>query len=150
LVDRVVEVKDRKLVYHRLTVAAWWQEKEDARKRLRSRALEDRRAPASEKERARQAFEHRRREKRERDRREGHLRRIEETIEHLENRKHVVERELEAAFSTGGDPRGAEELSREYETLESALAARYAEWTLAMQSSEGEEEGDADVSSARS
>ena len=128
LVDRVVEVEDHQLVYHRATFAEWWQERFASRDRVRRTALLDRSESTANKEEARQAYEERMRAKRERERSEGHLLKVERAIEEGEARQQELEGLLERAWAPGGDPSKAEAWSRELARLQESLESLYAEW----------------------
>jgi ATP-binding cassette subfamily F protein 3 len=121
LVNRVVEVRDRKLVEHRYGFARWWREREASN---RKGALEDRRERADKAD-AREQFEQRKARQREADKLKREIGRIEREIERLEQRKEELSQRLEAAYAEGGH---AEQLSREFATVRDDLAARYAEW----------------------
>jgi ATP-binding cassette subfamily F protein 3 len=126
LVNRVVEVKDRGLLDHRTTFAAWWQAQ--ASEGGRKGALEDRRRPAEGKEEARREFEERKARQREAARLRSRLKDLEARIERSEARREELKAELEAAYSDGANVRRAESLSREFDALRAEIAALYAEW----------------------
>jgi ATP-binding cassette subfamily F protein 3 len=128
LVNRVVEVQDRKLIYHRTTFAKWWQDKVAARRRRRRGALEDRAAVDPGKEQARREFEERRTRRRELDRMRSRLRVIEERIATLETRQEELKHRLEEVYSAGSHDKRAESLSRDFDSVRGEIAALYREW----------------------
>ena len=132
LVDRVVEVRDRGLVSHPLTFAAWWEARQAAGGPVRRGALENHvRAPADKAD-ARRAWESRQAQRRDHQRRVSRVQELETRIADLEARKGRAERALEAAWTTEGG--GAEEagpLTDELERLRADLAGAYEAWTEA-------------------
>jgi ATPase subunit of ABC transporter with duplicated ATPase domains len=125
LVNRVVEVKDRKLVLHRQTFAGWWRAREaEGRRRT---ALVDRR-PERDRTEARRDFEARKEQQREQSRARSRLKALEERIAALEARQGERKRRLEELYSAGGHTREAESLSRDLDAGRRELAALYAEW----------------------
>ena len=128
LVDRVVEVRDRKLLSHRIGFAEWWREEFTPRGEVRRGALEDRSAPVADKERARRDYERQREAQREESRRASRLRRIEERIDELETREKELARLMEDGYSTGADLDETDRLAREYQELRDELSRLLDEW----------------------
>ena len=128
LVDRVVEVKDRGLVDHRVRFAEWWQRKEAAGGRARRGALEDREATTADKDAARRAHEERQATRREVNRLRNRHRELEQMIERSESRIEATEREIETVYAPGGDAARGDALLAEVNSLKTELEALYAEW----------------------
>jgi ATP-binding cassette subfamily F protein 3 len=84
LVDRVVEVQDKKLVNHPMRFASWWQKKVSGGDFGRRSALQDRRGEAVEKQDQREAFGERRERQRELNRLKNRYRNLEVRIAKLE------------------------------------------------------------------
>jgi len=122
LVNRVVEVADQKLVYHRQSFAEWWQERHGGAGRRT--ALLDRREK-SDKAGARRQFEERKARSRELDKLRRKVSELEGRIEALEARQEALQAKLEAAYSAGDR---AEELSREFAGVRDRLDEAYREW----------------------
>ena len=130
LVNRVVEVKDRKLVTSRESFAEWWARKRaegdlrQAALELRSRkaaADDDKQARLAEKE-AQRARTHKRKRMR------NELKKLEQTIERTEQRRDAVEKELEAAYADVENHAAAADKAREFEGVKSELAGLYERW----------------------
>jgi ATPase subunit of ABC transporter with duplicated ATPase domains len=125
LVNRVVEVKDRKLVLHRCNFAGWWRAREaEGRRRT---ALVDRR-PERDRTEARRDFEARKEQQREQSRARSRLKALEERIAALETRQEERKRRLEELYSAGVHTPEAESLSRDLDAGRREVAALYAEW----------------------
>jgi ATP-binding cassette subfamily F protein 3 len=130
LVERVVEVKDRRLVTHRMTFAEWWQER-SAAGRTRRGALEDRSAPV-DKEDARREYAARKERRRELTRLQTRVRTLEERIAKLEERLESLKAELERLYAGGARDLGqGERLGRDLREAERALGPLYVEWEAA-------------------
>jgi ATPase subunit of ABC transporter with duplicated ATPase domains len=127
LVQRVVEVRDRRLVDHKATFAEWWAAKQ-ATDRARRGALEDRRDVADKSD-AREAFEARRTRQREVNRLRSRVREIEVRIAILEARREDLRRDLEAAWADAAEREAGERMSRAYEDVGQELDALYGEWS---------------------
>ncbi len=128
LVDRVVEVKDKKLVAHPMRFAPWWQQKVADGEFGRHTALRDRRKEGVEKEDARLAFEDRRTRQRELNRLRNRYRDLEQRITKLEDRVGDMEARLESAYGPGHDPEAAETLVRNLRAGRTELETLYADW----------------------
>ncbi|MCZ6573408.1 MAG: ribosomal protection-like ABC-F family protein [Planctomycetota bacterium] len=128
LVNRVVEVQDRRLVYHRRTFAAWWQEKLAARTRRRRGALERDARPKEERRDGRREFEERKQRRRELDRLRSRVKALETRIHELEARQEDLKRTLEEVYSSGERQHRAPELNREFDGVKAELATLYREW----------------------
>ncbi len=128
LVDRVVEVEDRKLVSHPMTFAEWWMAKRAARTRKRKGALRDRTQETDGKDDARKAFAERKEQRRALNRLKGRYRDLEERIARLEARQGELERRVEEAFAPGGDAQEGERLVRDIASVRDEIARLYGEW----------------------
>ena len=128
LIDRVVELKQGKLVNHPLRFAAWWQQKVAARKSARRGALEDRGAGVAGKAEAREEFESRRERQRETNRLQNRSRDLEARIERLEARLEELDGALEGAWAPGKDRATAERLLAEQGQARNALRGLYEDW----------------------
>jgi len=126
LVDRVVEVRDRRLLDHRCGFRAWWEEK--AERRGRKGALADRARDRSGKAEAQRAYDERKERKRELDRTRARLEALEARIAGLEQRQGDLKRRLEELYTSGERPWEAEEAARELARIATDLTALYAEW----------------------
>ncbi len=135
LVTRVVEVRDQRLVDHRMTFAEWWAQREAGRRRG---ALEDPRGSGPDKAAARRAFEAQREAKRERARRLARRRELERTIAEVEARVAHAEAALEAAYAPGGDPARAPALLGALGADRAALEGLYEAWTAAAEQAEAD------------
>jgi ATP-binding cassette subfamily F protein 3 len=125
LVERVVEVRDRQLVDHRLPFSEWWSARGP---HARRGALEARHTAPEGKEAAREAFEARRDRQREINRLRSRYRELEERIARLEARVGGLEAALERAFAPGSDPDAGERLVRDLEAGRRELEDLYADW----------------------
>ena len=127
LVNRVIEVRDKQLVDHRKTFAAWWTERPaDQRRRT---ALEDRRAPVgADKDDARRAYADHKARRRELARLKTRYRSLETRITALEARQAELEERLENAYAPGRDPVLAQSIVDDLETAKRELSSLYTEW----------------------
>ncbi len=128
LVDRVVEVRDRRLVAYPLRFAAWWRKKVAEGSFGRHTALRDRRGEADGKADAREAFADRRGQQRELNRLRNRHRDLEQRITQLEERIAVLEAGLETAYGPGHDPAAAEALLERLRAGREELQGLYADW----------------------
>jgi len=126
LVNRVVEVRDLKLMDHRCSFAEWWRRRVSGRRK----ALEDRKH-RSDKSEARREFEQRKERSRELSRQRSRQRELEARIEELEARQRDLKQQLEEAYSGAQPASGAADLSREFDALRGELADLYREWEAA-------------------
>lgn len=124
LVNRVVEVKDRKLVDHRGTFEEWWRRRGP---RQRKSALEDRTRRADKSE-ARREYEDRKERQRELNRLRARLGRLEQRIQDLETHQADLKHRLEELYASGERPWEAEPLNREFDSVRGELASLYREW----------------------
>ncbi len=139
LVNRVVEVRERRLVYHRATFAEWWQGKLEERTRRRRGALEDRRpAEGAAKEEARQSYEERRERQRERTRLASRVKEIESRIHRLESAQAELRARLEAIYSQATHGPEAEEANRAFGEVQAELQTLYRDWEELAAALEGE------------
>jgi len=128
LVNRVVEVKDRKLVSYRLSFADWWQREFRPRGEVRKGALEDRRERPATKEHARREYERLREEKREENRRRSRIAKLEARIDELEGRERELGRLVEEGYSSGADVEETARRAREFERIREELPRLIEEW----------------------
>jgi ATPase subunit of ABC transporter with duplicated ATPase domains len=124
LVDRVVEVENRKLVNHRCTFKEWWQERGP---RQRRSALEDR-ARRADKADARREYEDRKERQRELNRLRARLGKLEQRIHDLEARHTDLKQRLEELYASGDRPWEAKDLNRDFDSVRGELASLYREW----------------------
>ncbi len=133
LVNRVVEVVDRKLVSHRATFAEWWAMKR-AEGAGRHRALELRSVKSAAEDAASSAEEDRERRKarqREARRLQTEMRTLEGKIAKLEDRQRELDARLAEAWGPGRDRKEAETLTAEAAALKRDVDALYAKWSAA-------------------
>ena len=131
LVTRVVELKDRRLVSHRMTFAEWWAAKNAARA-VRRGALELRSVKAAAdgtRDASKEDREAKKARAREDRRTQSRVRALETKIERLEARRAELDAALETAWSPGSDRGAAEAAAAEAEQVRSDLEALYDEWT---------------------
>jgi len=128
LVDRVVEVQDRRLVSHPARFAAWWQKKIADGAFGRHTALRDRRSEAVGKADAREAFADRRTQRRDLNRLRNRHRDLENRITSLEERIVLLEARLETAYGPGHDPAAAETLLTDLHACRDELRVLYEDW----------------------
>ena len=134
LVNRVVEIRDRKLHLFRGNFSEWWDSKKDAGEDRRSAALELRSRSAAHddaKVEARLEREQRKELQRERRRLEREVARIEKRVMDLEERRAEISESLQAAFAPGGDPAVARKMSDELQAVRSEIEQRTAAWERA-------------------
>lgn len=131
LVERVVEVRGRRLADHPMTFAEWWQTRENERARSRRGALETPDVPVTDKTEARRSWEETRERRREHARRTSRVRTLETRIEALEGRQRTLEPEIEAAYSANASGEEGPRLSAELAAVRVELAACYTEWERA-------------------
>ncbi len=128
LVNRVVEVRDRKLNYYRLSFADWWTREFLPRGEVRKGALEDRGPGPADKEQAREIYEGRRAGQREERRRVSRIKKLEERIAELEAREKELEVLVEAGYAGGGDLEATDRLAAEFEAVREELPRLLEEW----------------------
>ena len=132
LVNRVVEVRDHKLVSHRLSFADWWRREFIPRGEARRGALEDRSARPADKEQRRREFEEERERKRVENRRRSRLTKLEARITGLEEREKELTRLVAEGYESGADPEGTARLADEFKAVRAELSRLLEEWeTLA-------------------
>ncbi|MHC4730728.1 MAG: ABC-F family ATP-binding cassette domain-containing protein [Planctomycetota bacterium] len=124
LVNRVVEVTDRKLVDHRGAFDEWWRKRGP---RQRKSALEDR-ARRADKADAKREYEDRKERQREFNRLRARLGRLEQSIHDLEARQSDLKRRLEEIYASGERPWEAETLNRDFDSVRGELTSLYREW----------------------
>ena len=124
LVNRVVEVADRKLVDYQCPFQEWWKKRGPKR---RKGALQDR-LKRSEKADAKREYEDRKERQRELDRLRSRLGRLEERIHDLERRQIELKQRLEELYTSGERPWEAETLSRDFDSVRDELSSAYREW----------------------
>lgn len=131
LVDRVVEVADRRLVSHRCTFAAWWAQRaaEGAQRRRGALELRSQRtaAEASKGDAAadREAKKARAREAR---RLASELRTVETRLGKAEERAKAADAAVEAHWAAGGDHVRGRALADEAAAARTEVERLYAEW----------------------
>ena len=131
LIDRVVELKDRKLEVQDGSFAGWWAEKHKAAKenskggllKLKSQENAAKDAPGS----AKIEREQRKAEQREQHKARTRLRSLEQKIEKLESMKEEIGEKIAQAYRPGSDLDAAE-LGREHKRVSEELQQAYAEW----------------------
>jgi ATP-binding cassette, subfamily F, member 3 len=130
LVDRVVEIDDRRLRDFRGTFGAWWLDKK-ARGASRQQALELRSQKAAGKDHrgdAQASREARKAEQRRQRRFRNELKNLERDIEALEHDKTAIAERLEGAYADSASHEEATRLTRDYAALETKLSELYARW----------------------
>ncbi len=128
LVDRVVEVRDRKLRYHRLSFNDWWTREFLPRGETRKGALEDRGPGGADKAQARKHYESRREGQREERRRISGIRKLENRIAELEAREKELEVLVEEGYAGGGNVEATDRFAAEYEEVREELPRLIEEW----------------------
>lgn len=131
LVDRVVELEDRKLIYNRTSFAEWWARRQEQRQEGKRRALElhsrkeaaDKGKSASQQER-----EQRKAAQRQQRKLRTELRSLEQRIEKYEAEKEQLQTDLETAYQDGEDHAAAEALSQDFQSKSAELEKLYARW----------------------
>jgi ATPase subunit of ABC transporter with duplicated ATPase domains len=128
LVNRVVEVRDRKLHYYRLGFADWWAREFVPRGDMRKGALEDRGPGPADKAQARQEYQDRKAEQREERMRLSRIRKLEERIAALEAREKELAVLVEEGYARGDDLEATDALAAEYEEVREELPQLIDEW----------------------
>ncbi|MCC6573383.1 MAG: ABC-F family ATP-binding cassette domain-containing protein [Planctomycetes bacterium] len=130
LVNRVVEVRDRRLQSFDGSFAAWYTERYSDREARRKTALQlhSQREAATVRGAAAQEREEKKARQRELHRLRTQLRSLEEKIAKLESRQAELSAQLETAFSGASDALHARELSRDFEALGVEIKGLYAQW----------------------
>jgi len=134
LVNRVAEIRDRKVLLHRGTFSDWWDAKKAAGEDRRGAALELRSrgsADAARKEATRVEREQRKERQKERRRLDREIARLESRIMELEERQTELATELQDAYAPGADPQRARELGDESRAVRDEIASLTAEWETA-------------------
>jgi len=131
LVNRVVEVEDRRLVLHRQSFADWWHERKALKEPGRKAALELRsRKSAAEDAKDAKKVERAVRKGQQRDQRRLRQRQrsLEKSIERTEAHHSELEAQLAVAFADGHDPREAQALTTAFAQAGAELEKLYEEW----------------------
>jgi ATP-binding cassette subfamily F protein 3 len=139
LVTRVVEVKDKGLVSHPGSFAAWWQAKiESGTMRRSALELRSRKAAADETAIATRAE---REEKKSHEREQRKVRKalaaLEKRIEALEARQSELAARIEEAFGGARDRALGERLSAELTQVQREIAGLYGEWEALAAATDG-------------
>jgi ATP-binding cassette subfamily F protein 3 len=127
LIDRVVEVEDRRLVDHRCGFAEWWERRRATREGARKGALEDR-SEERDKESAKREYEERKERQRELNRLRSRLATLEARIAKLEQRQEELKAKLADAYGADGAQHRAEALNRDFDAVRTELDSLYQEW----------------------
>ncbi|MBE7492223.1 MAG: ABC-F family ATP-binding cassette domain-containing protein [Planctomycetes bacterium] len=140
LVNRVVELKDRKLVVHEGSFADWWQQRHQQAVEGRKGALQlHSQAQAHEQSAGAAAREAQKARQREQHKLRTQLKAIEGKIERLEARQKELEAKLAEAFSAQGT-QSAKEAARihaEFESVRGEIAGLTREWEALAESVDG-------------
>jgi ATP-binding cassette, subfamily F, member 3 len=128
LVDRVVEVRDQALVYHRLNFADWWTRVFLPRGEVRKGALEERGAKVIDKEDARREYEARREEQREERRKLARIEKLEARIAELEAREKELLVLVEEGYASGENLEATDRLAKEFEAVREELPRLIEKW----------------------
>jgi ATP-binding cassette subfamily F protein 3 len=131
LVDRVVEVADRKLVSHRLSFPEWWEWRRATAESRRRGALERRDGrpdAAADAESARREREERKEREREARRTRNRMAALEERIRALETRQTEISRRLEAVYGPDASRDDARPLEAEFARTREEIDRLYDEW----------------------
>jgi proline dehydrogenase len=137
-VDRVVEVRNRKLHYHRLSFNEWWTREFLPRGETRKGALEDRGPQSQDKTSARNHYENRREEQREERRRVARVAKLEARIAKLEAREKELEVLVERGYARGEDLPATDRLAAEYQAVREELPRLIEEWEGIAEQGSGE------------
>ncbi len=140
LVERVVEVRDRRLHEFRGTFSEWWAHKREVGEDRRGAALElrsRRDADADTKDAARREREARKERQRERRRLEREIEDLETRIVALEERQAALTHELQLAYAPGADPGRARALAAEMSALRDEIATLTRRWETAAEALDG-------------
>jgi ATP-binding cassette subfamily F protein 3 len=131
LVNRVAEVRDRKLHVFRGNFSEWWETKQQAGEDRRGAALELRSRSAAHdeaKQAAREAREERKERQRERRRLEREVARLEKRVMELEERQEKLSAALQDAFAPGADPAKARAMSDDLQAVRGEIEELTAAW----------------------
>src|SRR5262245_50468551 len=131
LVDRVVEVSERRLVSHRATFAQWWEQKRRSRVSRRKSALElSSVRDAADAAKGDGAEEREAKKARARDARRlsSAMRSLEGKIDKAEARVRAIDLEIEAHYAAGGDHVRGRELAESAAAARAEVERLYAEW----------------------
>ncbi|MEE8106295.1 MAG: ABC-F family ATP-binding cassette domain-containing protein [Planctomycetota bacterium] len=131
LVDRVVEVKDRKLQTFGGGFAQWWESKQAEREKRRKGALElksQKDAAQRDKQSARQDHEDKKARQRELRKLRQRLSGLESRIADLEARHEDLKVALADAYGGAVPPHKAEQLNQEFQEVQAEIEKSYAEW----------------------
>jgi ATP-binding cassette subfamily F protein 3 len=132
LVDRVVEVEDRKLVSHKTSFAKWWEAKSEARAKRRKGALELRSrkgAAESADSAAQDDREEKKAKAREVRRLQTEMRSLEQRIVKLEERQIEISARLEAHYGGGGDHKEGRSIADDAESVRKEVETLYERWS---------------------
>ena len=144
LVNRVVEIRDRRLHVFDGSFSAWWETKREAGLDRRGAALELRSRAAADddaKEAARREREERKDRQREARRLEREIARLEKAVLRLEERHAELATALQDAYAPGADPGRARTLATELADVRAQIEARTAEWESAAEAHAATAEG---------
>ena len=132
LVNRVVELNDRKLEPFSGTFAEWWQQKhaQAAAGPKRTLQLHSQKSAAERRSEAKQQREEQKAKQREQHKIRTELKALEARIEKLESKQKELEDQLAKAFSPEGEV-GAEEaqkLNTAFEAIKTQITEAYTKW----------------------
>ncbi len=132
LVNRVVEVRDRKLETFEGGFGAWYAMRYSDREQRRKTALQLHSQKEAASARGAAALEREEKKVRQRElhRLRTQLRALEEKIARLEARQAELSAQMESAFAGAGGAAQGIELSRDFEALGAEIQSLYAQWEI--------------------
>lgn len=132
LVNRVVELKERKLEVFSGTFAEWWTEKhaQAAAGPRRTLQLHSQKTAAERRSEARQQRDEQKARQREQHKLRTELKALEARIEKLESRQKELEDQLAKAFSLEGEVSAeeAQKLNTAFEAIKTQISEAYSRW----------------------
>ncbi|MCA8916572.1 MAG: ATP-binding cassette domain-containing protein [Planctomycetes bacterium] len=132
LVNRVVELEDRKLVQFDGTFAEWWQQKHASATAGPKRTLQlhSQKSAAERRSEAKHQREDQKAKQREQHKLKTELKALEARIEKLEAKQKELEEQLAKAFSHEGDASAEEalKLNQAFEAVRNQITEAYTKW----------------------
>ncbi|MCG3182344.1 MAG: putative ABC transporter ATP-binding protein YheS [Planctomycetes bacterium] len=132
LVNRVVELEDRKLKPFAGTFAAWWEQKhaQAATGPKRTLQLHSQKTAAERRSEAKQQREEQKAKQREQHKLKTELKALEARIEKLEAKQKELEAELAKAFSPEGTANAeeAQKLNQAFQAVKTQITEAYTKW----------------------
>ncbi|MCA9644499.1 MAG: ATP-binding cassette domain-containing protein, partial [Myxococcales bacterium] len=132
LVNRVVELEDRRLVQFDGTFAEWWQQKHASATAGPKRTLQlhSQKSAAERRSEAKQQREDQKAKQREQHKLKTELKALEARIEKLEAKQKELEEQLAKAFSHEGEASAeeAQKLNQAFEAVRNQITEAYTKW----------------------